>query len=137
MMNEIVKHFKKNKENLLIFKVDFEKSYDSLSWEYLDCMMEFMGFKMVWREWIRGCLESAKASVLLNGNPTKEFQVHRGLRQGDPLSPFLFILAMEGLYVAMEDTVHHSLYKEVNVGNLQILVSHLFYADDAIFVGKL
>lgn len=53
--------------------------------------------------WICGCLMSARALVLLNGNPTDEFQLHRGLRQGDPLSPFIFFLVIEGLHVCMED----------------------------------
>lgn len=58
-----------------------------------------MGFGEKWKMWIWGCLNSAKASILVNGNPTDEFNTSKGVRQGDPLSPFLFIAAMEGLSV--------------------------------------
>ncbi|GJW79145.1 hypothetical protein Tco_0140827 [Tanacetum coccineum] len=54
---------------------------------------------------IKACLESARSFVLVNGSPTMEFQLERGLRQGDPLAPFLFILAMEGFHIAMEDAI--------------------------------
>ncbi|GKB80311.1 RNA-directed DNA polymerase, eukaryota, reverse transcriptase zinc-binding domain protein [Tanacetum coccineum] len=134
MVNEIVTWAKKYKKKMMMFKVDFEKAYDSLSWDYLDCMFEYMGFGDTWRKWIHRCLVSARASVLLNGSPTKEFQLHRDLRQGDPLSSFLFILAMEGLHILIEDAVQYSRFKGVQVGNSLIIMSHLFYADDAIFM---
>ncbi|KAL4579070.1 hypothetical protein LXL04_015205 [Taraxacum kok-saghyz] len=121
---------------MMMFKVDFEKAYDSLSWDFLDRMMEFMGCGVKWRLWIKGCLVSARASVLVNGSPTAEFEIQRGLRQGDPLSPFLFIIAMEGLHVAMEDAVHSSLFRGISVGINNVAVSHLFYADDAMFMGS-
>ncbi|GJU62417.1 RNA-directed DNA polymerase, eukaryota, reverse transcriptase zinc-binding domain protein [Tanacetum coccineum] len=81
-----------------IFKVDFEKAFDSLKWDFLDLVMEKLGFGIKWLSWIKGCLHNVRASLLVNGSPTNEFEIFRGLRQGDHLSPFLFILAMEGLH---------------------------------------
>lgn len=59
--------------------------------------MEQMAFSDNWRKWIHGCLLSSKESILVNGTPTEEFSITKGVRQGDPLSSFLFIIAMEGL----------------------------------------
>ncbi|GKD97373.1 RNA-directed DNA polymerase, eukaryota, reverse transcriptase zinc-binding domain protein, partial [Tanacetum coccineum] len=109
---------------------------DGALMNYSDCMFEYMGFGDTWRKWIRGCLVSTRASVLLNGSPTKEFQLHSGLRQGDPLYPFLFILAIEGLHILIEDAVQYSRFKGVQVRSSSIIMSHLFYADDSIFMGE-
>nr|GEW61600.1 reverse transcriptase domain, reverse transcriptase zinc-binding domain protein [Tanacetum cinerariifolium] len=84
-------------------------------------------------KWISGCLYSASSSILINGSPTRELNIHRGLRQGDPLSPFLFIIAMEGLHVAMEDAMAAGIYKGFNINTLNL--SHLFFADDGLFIG--
>nr|GEZ31716.1 hypothetical protein [Tanacetum cinerariifolium] len=134
MVNEIVTWAKKHKKKMMMFKVDFEKAYDSLSWDYLDCMFDNMGFGDKWRMWIRGCLVSARSSVLLNGSPNKEFHIHRGLRQGDPLSPFLFILAMEGLHIAIDDAVQNSQFRGVTVGILPIHMCTGCGADSLPFV---
>lgn len=77
-------------------------------------------------------LRSAKASVLVNGSPTREFQIQIGLRQGDPLSPFLFILSMEGLHVALLRAKEASVFKGISVSGIEI--SNRFCADDAIMI---
>ncbi|GKE02211.1 putative RNA-directed DNA polymerase, partial [Tanacetum coccineum] len=136
MVNEILALYKKKKKKAMIFKVDFEKAFDSLSWNYLDRMMEFMHFPDKWRGWIRACLHSARASVLVNGSSSNEFRLHRGLRQGDPLSPFLFIIAMEGLHIAMEDAKAAGLFHGLNLDNIGLHLSRLLYADDVIFMGE-
>lgn len=135
MVNEIVTWARKHKKKMMMFKVDFEKAFDSISWDYLDCMFEFMGFGDKWRKWIRGCLVSASSSVILNGSPIKEFQLHRGLRLGDLLSPFLFIFGTEGLHILIEDAIQYSQFRGVAVGTSTIVMSHLFYVGDAIFMG--
>ncbi|GKA12053.1 RNA-directed DNA polymerase, eukaryota, reverse transcriptase zinc-binding domain protein [Tanacetum coccineum] len=66
--------------------------------------------------------------------PTKEFQFHRGLKQGDPLSPFLFLLIMESLHISMQRVVDAGLFRSIQVGS-SLQVSHLFYADDVVFMG--
>ncbi|KAL6508840.1 hypothetical protein OROHE_021399 [Orobanche hederae] len=135
ILEEIINWYKDQEKRLLVFKVDFEKAYDSLSWEFLDEMFIKMGFPDRWRGWIRGCLVSTRVSVLVNGSPTSEFYCSRGLRQGDPLSPFLFIIAMEGLNILMKNAVSLNLFQGAKVGRDELPISHLFYADDAIFLG--
>lgn len=95
-----------------------------------------MGFGDKWRAWIKGCLESAKSSVLVNGSPTNEFPISKGVRQGDPLSPFLFIIAMEGLSAAMWAACQTGLFQGLALPNGGPTISHLLYADDALFVGE-
>ncbi|GKD33247.1 RNA-directed DNA polymerase, eukaryota [Tanacetum coccineum] len=121
----------------LIPKVDFQKAFDSVRWDHLDDILGKFGFGHKWRGWIKGCLSSSKASVLVNGSPTDEFTFHRGLRQGDPLSPFLFILVMESLHVSFQRLIDRGMFTPITVGdNNQVPISHLFYADDAMFIGK-
>ncbi|GAU37209.1 hypothetical protein TSUD_144420 [Trifolium subterraneum] len=67
--NEAVDDAKKRKKELLLFKVDFEKVYDSVDWKYLESVMGKMGFSYKWRRWIMTCVSSATASVLVNGSP--------------------------------------------------------------------
>ncbi|GJZ19504.1 RNA-directed DNA polymerase, eukaryota [Tanacetum coccineum] len=77
-----------------------KRPYDSVRWDYLDDVLNLFGFGAKWRSWIQNCLHSSRGSVLVNGSPTSEFQFHKGLKQGDPLSPFLFILIMESLHLS-------------------------------------
>ncbi|GJT47873.1 RNA-directed DNA polymerase, eukaryota, reverse transcriptase zinc-binding domain protein [Tanacetum coccineum] len=70
---------------MLLFKVDFEKAFDSVSWRFLDHVMERLGFSSTWRKWIMAGLKSSRASILVMDSPTSEFSLKRGLRQGDPL----------------------------------------------------
>ncbi|XP_071739232.1 uncharacterized protein [Rutidosis leptorrhynchoides] len=95
-----------------------------------------MGFGAKWRQWILSCLKSASISILVNGSPTKEFSLGRGIRQGDPLSQFLFILAAEGLNILTKVATEKELLKGVKISNDKVNVSHLQYADDTIFIGE-
>ncbi|GKF72830.1 RNA-directed DNA polymerase, eukaryota, reverse transcriptase zinc-binding domain protein [Tanacetum coccineum] len=108
--------YRKCKKNLTVFKVDFEKAFDSLRWDYLDTIMEKLGFGLKWRTWIFGCLNNDRSSVLVNESPTSKFDIRRGLRQGDPLSPFLFILAMEGLHMLMCKAEESGIFKDASFG---------------------
>ncbi|GKB87372.1 RNA-directed DNA polymerase, eukaryota, partial [Tanacetum coccineum] len=110
IINELLSWCKLKKKQAMLFKVDFAKAYDSIRWDFLDDILCSFGFGSKWRSWISGSLASGKASVLVNGSPTSEFQFHCGLKQGDPLAPYFF--------------------------NESVNISHLFYADDAVFIGE-
>ena len=88
--------------------VDFEKAYDSVDLNYLDSVMANMNFLTLWRKLI---------SALVNGSPTNEFPLVRGLRQGDPLSPFLFLIASEGLNVLMNAAKGTQLFIGYGIGH--------------------
>lgn len=74
--------------------------------------------------------------MLINGSPTKEFVIGKGLRQGDPLAPFLFLIVAESLHILMEEAVKKRLFEGIKVGKNEVLISHLQYADDVVFFGK-
>jgi len=134
ILSKLLAYYKKCNKKLMVFKVDFEKAYDSLSWDYLLEIMRKMGFSDVWCAWIRAALESSRASVLVNGSPTHEFEVQRGLRQGDPLSPFLFVIAMEGFHVGLLEASRVGAFNGVKIGSSELEISHLLYADDDVIV---
>ncbi|KAK2418273.1 hypothetical protein QL285_040487 [Trifolium repens] len=134
--NEVVDEARRLKKELLLFKVDFEKAYDLVDWGYLDEVMGKMGFPSLLQKWMRECICTATASVLVNGSPTDEFPLERGLRQGDPLSPFLFLLAAEGLNVLMQAMVEGNKFVGYQVGGQEVVsVSHLQFADDTLLMG--
>nr|GEW85820.1 hypothetical protein [Tanacetum cinerariifolium] len=107
IINELLARCHHKKQSAMVFKVDFAKAYDSIRWDYLKDVLLSFGFGVKWCKWIRRCLMSSMASILVNGSPTSEFQFHCGLKQGDPLAPL----------------------------DSSTVISHLFYADDAIFIG--
>nr|GFD14933.1 cysteine-rich receptor-like protein kinase [Tanacetum cinerariifolium] len=80
IIDELLSWCKRVKQEGMIFKVDFTKAYDSIRWEYLDNVLDAFGFGFKWRAWIKGSLLHGMASILVNGSPTSEFELHRGLK---------------------------------------------------------
>ncbi|GJZ99593.1 RNA-directed DNA polymerase, eukaryota [Tanacetum coccineum] len=136
ILNELLSWCKRKKKQAMIFKVDFEKAYDSVRWDYLMDVLHAFGFGPNWCKWISGTLSSSMASVLVNGSPSSEFPLFRGLKQGDPLAPFLFILIMESLHISFSGAINNGIFKGIQISESTVL-SHLFYADDAIFMGEM
>ncbi|GJU86509.1 RNA-directed DNA polymerase, eukaryota [Tanacetum coccineum] len=135
IINELLAWCKHYKHQAMVFKVDFAKAYDSVRWDYLMDVLKSFGFGDKWCGWIKGSLSASMASVLVNGSPTAEFQFFRGLKQGDPLAPYLFILVMESLHLSFSRTVDVGIFKGIQIGK-DFTLSHLFYADDVVFIGE-
>ncbi|GKV01533.1 hypothetical protein SLEP1_g14082 [Rubroshorea leprosula] len=118
--NEIIDEAQKRKKKGFVFKADFEKAYDKVCWEFLDYMMLRMGFGQIWKNWINECLKIVEVSVLLNGSTTKQFKMQRGFRQGDPLSPFLFLIVVEGLNGIISSAASLGLFNGIEIGIMRI-----------------
>nr|GFB07346.1 RNA-directed DNA polymerase, eukaryota, reverse transcriptase zinc-binding domain protein [Tanacetum cinerariifolium] len=85
IISEIIQWYKKRKKKMLIFKVDFKKAFDSVSWKYLDFILDSLGFASEWQSWIRACLHYSRASIFINGSPTSEFSIKHGSHGRAPL----------------------------------------------------
>ncbi|GAU51106.1 hypothetical protein TSUD_141480 [Trifolium subterraneum] len=81
VLNEIIDLARRRKDECLLFKVDFERAYDTVSWSFLELMMIKMDFSEGWLKWMRACIFESTMSILINGSPTDDFKVERGLRQ--------------------------------------------------------
>ncbi|KAJ0467685.1 putative RNA-directed DNA polymerase [Helianthus annuus] len=117
-------------------EIDFKKAYDNVNWNFLINSMGQMGFPSRWCKWIRRILKSARSSVLVNGAPTFEFQCGKGLRQSDPISPFLFIIVMEALSTTVDKASEVGIIHGIRTPNNGPVLTHLLYADDAIMLGE-
>nr|GEV40542.1 RNA-directed DNA polymerase, eukaryota [Tanacetum cinerariifolium] len=116
ILNELLHWCKRKKKQVMFYKVDFAKAYDLVRWDYLLDVLEAFEFGNIWSKWIRGTFNSAKASDLVNGSLTIEFPFYYGLKQGDPLSPYLFILIMESLNMSFTRAIDEG---EWSVDNLK------------------
>ena len=127
---------KRSGEEGVVFKIDFEKAYDHVDWGFLDHVLQRKGFSQKWRSWIRGCLSSSSFAILVNGNAKGWVKASRGLRQGDPLSPFLFTLVADVLSRLMIRAEETGIIEGFFVGRDKTRVSLLQFADDTIFFSK-
>ena len=114
-------------------KTDTSKAYDRLEWKFLRDVMVYMGFDMKWIGWIMRCVESVSFSVLVNGSPSGHITPTRGIRQGDPLSPYLFILCSEVLSHLMTNASEINCLKGMKISTSGPTINHLLFADDALF----
>ena len=136
IVNEVVDLEKRSKKECMIFKVDFEKAYDSVNWGFLEYVMRIVGLCDKWVAWMRACIFCGNMFILINESPTEKISVKRGLKQGDSLAPFLFLPVDEGFSEVMANAVQRNLFKEFEVKKGGTLTSHLHYMNDTLCIGE-
>jgi hypothetical protein len=117
LAHELIHTFKnkRGRKGFMFLKMDMEKGFDQMEWPFLLAIMMKLGFNDVWIGWIEACISSFFFSILINGSPFGLISPTRGLRQGDPLSPFLFILGSE--------VFSKLIYNEASLGHIKGLRS--------------
>uniref|UniRef100_A0A1D1ZAL7 LINE-1 reverse transcriptase n=1 Tax=Anthurium amnicola TaxID=1678845 RepID=A0A1D1ZAL7_9ARAE len=135
LANDLVKNIhSRHRGNISVLKADLRKAFDSVHRPFIYSMLQKMGFPMTFIHWIRSCLEAAKFSILFNGSPLGFFGSSNGIRQGDPLSPYLFVIAMEGFSALMQDKWSKGIIHVPSSNGVSI--SHILFADDLIIFMK-
>ena len=125
-------HKSKKKKGTLAIKIDLHKAYDSVDWNFLQTTLVDFGFPARIIDLIMFCVSSSSLSLVWNGSRLESFSPNRGLRQGDPISPYLFVLCMEKLSLMISESVDKGDWKPVRVVRGGMGISHLLFADDIL-----
>lgn len=126
----------RGKTGFFAIKVDLAKAYDRLRWSFIHEVLLEIGFPSSLIHVIMHCVTSAKTNVLWNGNRSEFFSPERGIRQGDPMSPYLFVLCMDKLTHLIAEEVENGQWIPLKAGRSGPPVSHLMFADDLLLFGK-
>ena len=133
IMQEILHciHKQRGKTNLMAAKIVLDKGYDKLDWSFIKFTLRFYHFPEPVVDLILNCISSSSSvSILWNGQTSPTFCPTRGIRQGNPLSPYIFILCLNHLSLALDQALHSKQLSPIQVGRCPITFNHILFADD-------
>jgi hypothetical protein len=136
LAHEIIHSLKSSRTPGMLIKLDLSKAFDRVSWQYIQAILTSFGFDHVWVSWILNLISSTFFSILVNGVPSAPFSPSRGIRQGDPLSPFLFVLLAEGLGRGIKAAIHEGSLKGLPLHNVHPAPSHSQFVDDTLLLNS-
>ena len=116
----------------MALKLDMSKAYDCVEWSYLEKIMRKMGFYEKWVALMMECITFVSYSILINGDPTNVIRPSKGIRQGDPLSSYLFLLCTEGLHSLLHQVKEAGHICGVSICKKGLRLTHLFFADNSL-----
>lgn len=127
---------KKGRKGWMLLKLDLEKAYDRIRWDFLEDTLLAAKLPNSWVEWIMKCVTGPSMTLLWNGEKTTAFTPSRGLRQGDPLSPYLFVLCMERMCHLIDVSIATKDWKPICLSRGGPQLSHICFADDLILFAE-
>jgi hypothetical protein len=127
-----IRHGNKDSKRFGAYKLDLTKAYDHVDWGFLEGALRRLGFQSTWVGWIMECVATVQYSVRLNNVPLEPFRPTHGLRQGDPLSPYLFLFVADGMSKLLQHEVNMGTLRELHVSRHGPGISRLLFADDTL-----
>lgn len=124
------------KKGYMALKIYMSKAYDKVEWNFLACILSFMGFSFKWSKLIMKCVSIATFLVLIKCAPTRNLKPSRGLKQGDPLSPYLFIMCAESFSALLSRSLENHNLHGISICNQVSPISHLLFVDDNIIFSQ-
>ena len=128
---------KKGKQGYMAIKVDLERKFNRMEWSFIHKVLQAFKFPQNLIRMIMSCVTTTRISILFNGGALEPFTPSRGLRQGDPLSPYLFILCMEYLGHLIEQKCTEGVWKPLIASRDNVSISHLFFVDELLLFAKI
>lgn len=127
---------KSGKAHELALKLDMSKAYDRVEWDFLEATLVKLGFAANWMQLLMACVRSVSLAVTINGKTGGHFHPLRGLRQGDPISPYLFLFTTDVFSALIQEACNSGSLSGIKLSHFGPSLSHLFFADDSLFFIK-